>query len=225
MNLVGSNCISLARGEENSPTACWMGMMRMPSIGWPIVCGGFVVFGAARVAIMRTSSVVGLFCVGCVAAAVLMAVRLRAADDVAAVKLADCPMVVQTTLAEESHHAEIPLVDRVKTDNGVMTYEVEVKIHEKTYRIVVESDGTLWDKFLIADVDEEEIKFAQCPEQVQRTFAEESRDYKIKTVKKVSEDDRITYHTGVRFGKTEYMIIVGESGTLISKSIVEDDEK
>lgn len=217
------------RSAENAAPACGFHRLKPAVYDPPLVAflSGFTAicfhYLATRVAIMRKSMLVSLIMVGM---AVACTASVWAADDeVLAVDFTDCPSAVQKTLTEESRGAEMKQVDKAKTDDGEVYYEVEVEIRKRTYKIVVESDGTLWDKFLIVDFDEAEIGFSECPEPVQKTFQEEGKDHRFKMVNKVTDDDKITYHATAKLSAKEYEIIVAHDGTLISKTIAEDEEE
>jgi hypothetical protein len=97
------------------------------------------------------------------------------------VNLSDCPAAVQKTFERETSGAKIEEVEKeiviYKT-----TYEAEVTIDEKEYEITVAEDGTLLEKSLEEDDendedkegDEVEIKLADCPAAVQKTLKREA---------------------------------------------------
>jgi hypothetical protein len=74
--------------------------------------------------------------------------------------------------------------------------------------------------------DEQEIRFADCPPAVQKTFHDETKGAKIETVtKEKDEDDDTVYWADVAIGGKTYAIGVLEDGTLSEMNLaVEDDE-
>jgi hypothetical protein len=74
--------------------------------------------------------------------------------------------------------------------------------------------------------DEQEIKFADCPPAVQKTFEAEAKGAKIETVTRETDADEETlYWADVVLRGTTYAIAVLEDGTLSAMNLTVDDEE
>ena len=74
--------------------------------------------------------------------------------------------------------------------------------------------------------DEQEIKFADCPAAVRKTFQAEAKGAKIETVtKEKDEDDETVYWADVAIGGKTYAIGVLEDGTLTEMNLAVDDDE
>lgn len=143
------------------------------------------------------------------------------------VKLADCPAAVQKTLQREANGGTINEVDK-ELDDGKTIYEVDVKIDGKNYELTVAENGTLLGKVLDEDEEEEEkeekLKLSDCPEAVQKTLKREANSATIDAVDKETEDGKTVYETDVKIDGKNYEIKVAADGTLISKTLDDEDE-
>jgi len=172
-----------------------------------------------------------------VVALCFVASRVSAAEeDEVKMKLAACPAAVQKTLKREAGGAKISEVDK-ELEDGKTIYEVDVKIDGKNYEVTVAEDGTLLEKVLDEDgkeeqedraaeqVEEEKIKLSDCPVAVQKTLKREATGEAIETVDKETDDGKTVYEVDVKIGGRNYEIKVAPDGTLISKSLDEEDEE
>jgi hypothetical protein len=74
--------------------------------------------------------------------------------------------------------------------------------------------------------DEQEIKFADCPPAVRKTFEAEAKGAKIETVtKETDEDEETVYWADVVLRGTTYEIGVLEDGTLSEMNLAVDEEE
>jgi hypothetical protein len=70
---------------------------------------------------------------------------------------------------------------------------------------------------------DEKVAFSRCPAAVKKTLRRESREARIDTVTKVTEDGETTYLAGVTLDGNKYEIEVAEDGSLIEKSLDVDE--
>ena len=145
-------------------------------------------------------------------------------------KLSDCPNAVQKTLKREANGAKINEVKK-EIEDGETTYEADVTIDGKEYEIVVSEDGTLLEKALEDDEEDDgkeseevEMKLADCPAAVQKTFKREANEADIDVVDKETKDGKVIYEVDVKIDGKNYEIRVAEDGILISKALDEEDE-
>ncbi len=69
-----------------------------------------------------------------------------------------------------------------------------------------------------------ELTLSDCPTAVQNTFEREANGAEINEISKDTEDEKTTYEASVTIDEKEYEITVGEDGTLIEKSLEEEDD-
>jgi hypothetical protein len=136
------------------------------------------------------------------------------------VSYANCPAAVKKTLDEESKGAKI---DKIHKDlkYGKPIYAAIYAAGEREYEIVVAQDGTLIEKTLL--IDDDEIAFADCPPAVQATLRSEARGGKIGDVTRSTGIGDRVYEAEVLIRGKSYLIEVSEDGTLISKTL--DDQE
>jgi hypothetical protein len=80
--------------------------------------------------------------------------------------------------------------------------------------------------FALTDDDDDELKFADCPVAVRKTFQAESKGTKIDTVtKEKNDDDQMVYWADVAISGKTYSVGVLEDGTLSEMSLSVDDEE
>ena len=147
------------------------------------------------------------------------------------IKLSECPAAVQKTFEREANGAKIDEVEK-EIEDGKTTYEAHVIIDGKEYEITVAEDGTLLEKALEEDDDENddregetvEIKMADCPAAVQKTLKREANGADIEFVDKETKDGKTIYEVDVKIDAKNYEIRVGKDGILISKALDEEDE-
>ena len=140
------------------------------------------------------------------------------------IKFADAPAAVQKTLKREAGGAEIKDVVK-ETEDGKTTYEANVKIDGHLYEISVAADGTLIEKAL-DDEEEEEvpIKFSEAPAAVQKTLTREAGGAKIDKVAKVASEGRTLYEADVMIDGKNYEITVTAEGLLLTKELEDEEE-
>jgi hypothetical protein len=130
--------------------------------------------------------------------------------------LTDCPAPVQATFRAESFGEKMNTVGK-DMKYGVTIFETVVAHKDKSYEIVVASDGTLVEKVLI--ISDEEIKLADCPEAVRKCLREHAKDGTIGNVMRSTGIGGKTFEAEVKIKDSIYLIEVAESGHLISKSL------
>ncbi len=77
----------------------------------------------------------------------------------------------------------------------------------------------------VAAAKEVKVKLAECPLAVQKTLQREAAGAKIDEVAKEVEDGETTFEADVTIDGKEYEITVAEDGTLLEKSLEEEDEE
>jgi hypothetical protein len=77
----------------------------------------------------------------------------------------------------------------------------------------------------VAAGDEQEIKFAECPPAVKKTFEAEAKGAKIETVSKETDEDETIYWADVVLGGKTYAIGVLEDGTLSEMNLAVDEDE
>ena len=93
----------------------------------------------------------------------------------------------------------------------------------RAYAIGVLDDGTLTEMNLA--VDDDELRFADCPGAVQATFRREAFGEKVDAVGKDMKYGVTIYETAVEHKGKAYEIVVAEDGTLVEKVLVINDEE
>ena len=142
--------------------------------------------------------------------------ELNLAVDDAEITLDQCPASVQATLTGESFGEKINAVGK-DMKYGVAIYETVVEHKNRSYEIVVASDGTLVEKVLV--IVDEEVTLEQCPPAVRITFREHGKGGKIGDITRSSGIGRHTFEAEVQIKERVYLIEVAETGHLISKSL------
>jgi hypothetical protein len=127
-----------------------------------------------------------------------------------------CPAVVQATLRSESFGEKLGAISR-DMKYGQVIYQTGIDHKGKTYQIVVAEDGTLVEKVLV--VDDEEIKLSDCPPAVRAALHEHAKGGEIGDITCSTGIGQKTYEAEVKIRDKVYLIEVGESGLLISKSL------
>jgi hypothetical protein len=127
-----------------------------------------------------------------------------------------------------------PQINEVEKEieDETTTYEADVTIDGKEYEITVGEDGTLIEKSLEEEDDDNdgpdgdvtEVKLADCPVAVQKTLKREANGADIDVVDKEIKGGKISYEVDVKIDGRNYEILVAESGLLISKALDEEDE-
>jgi uncharacterized membrane protein YkoI len=162
---------------------------------------------------------VGLIATG--VASIALAVSLPVNFEVeASLPLAECPKAVQKTIEREARGAKVDKVD-IESKNDMIVFEADAKIGQANYEILVAVDGTLISKRLDEEDEsaETEVKFADCPADVQKTLTSEAEGATIKGVDKFMKEGRWLFETDVAINGKNYEIIVAESGFLLSKKL------
>ncbi len=143
-------------------------------------------------------------------------------------KFADCPVPVQKTLQREAIGATIN--DVFKESNDARTiYKADVTFEDNQYEILVAEGGTLLEKALVEEQDDDEeqteIEFADCPAAVQKTFKREANGAEVASVMRETADGETSYSVKLKIDDQDYEIAVDGDGTLISKTLEVDDEE
>ena len=144
-------------------------------------------------------------------------------------KLSDCPSAVQKTLKREANGAKIDTLEK-EVEDGKTFYEADVTIDGKDYEIAVAEDGTLLEKALEDEEDDDEegdtveVELADCPKAVQKTLKREANGASIDAVDKGTKDGKAVFEVDVKIDGKNYEIRVAEDGILISKALDEEDE-
>jgi uncharacterized membrane protein YkoI len=138
----------------------------------------------------------------------------------ASLPLTECPKAVQKTIEREARGAKVDQVD-IESKNDMIVFEADVKIGLANYEILVAVDGTLISKQLDEEdeIEETEVKFADCPAEVQKTLTIEAEGAAIKEVDKFMKEGRFLFEADVAIDGKNYEIIVAESGVLLSKKL------
>jgi hypothetical protein len=142
---------------------------------------------------------------------------LDAGDD--GLPLDKCPAAAQKSLQKEASGAKIDQVSK-EFRYGVLIYDVIVSIDGRDYEIQVEEDGTLVEKALV--ITEEEIDLAKAPAAVQKAVKEESRGGKLGSVMRSTGIRGNVYEIEAEIDTKPYVLMISESGLLISKSLDEE---
>lgn len=138
------------------------------------------------------------------------------------IKFSDAPAAVQKTFKREAGGVEIKEVIK-ETEDGKTTYEANVKIDGHQYEIAVAADGTLLEKSLDDEEEEESIKFSEAPAAVQKTLTREAGGAKIDKLAKIASEGRTLYEADVTIDGKNYELTVTGEGLLLSKEL-EDEE-
>ena len=147
------------------------------------------------------------------------------ADEATVISLSDCPHSVQRTLKRESGDGKIDNIVR-ETDEGETVYEAEIQLVGKKYEVEIRADGTLLEKVLDEEDEEQTIELQDCPDVVQDTLRRESAGGEIDEIIRETEDGCVTFEAEVEIDGKEYEVEVLPDGTLVEKSldVDEDDE-
>jgi hypothetical protein len=143
--------------------------------------------------------------------------------DLPRVAFADCPAEVQKTLQRESLGATLNGLFE-DTDDGQKVYRAEVTFERRNYEIVIAIDGTLLEKVLVEEDDDEMVRvdFADCPEGVQRLLKREVGDNTIVAIARLIGVTPAVYVADARLDEKDYVVKVSEDGALLSKILASD---
>jgi hypothetical protein len=152
---------------------------------------------------------------------------VRADEEEVRLQLSECPAAVQKTLKREAGGSKIGDVVRFSQDADLV-YIAELTLDENKYQVLVAKDGMLLHK-LVADGEdhserETELDVEDCPEAVQKTLEREAPGYPIELVIERTANGDTVYLADVELDHVDYAIVVAPDGTLISKSLYEDEE-
>ena len=143
-------------------------------------------------------------------------------------KFSDCPPAVCKTLRREAGEAKIDEVI-AHTEDSATLYTAGVTLAGSDYQLLVAEDGTLVQKVLDDGEDhtetEVDLEVEDCPPPVQKTLDREAHGYDIDLVVERVTDGRTMYLAEVQLDKRDYLLIVGDDGTLISKTLYEDPDE
>jgi hypothetical protein len=143
------------------------------------------------------------------------------------VTLTACPAAVQKAIRREAMGATINEVLE-DTHDCTTIYRAEVTLDGKKYDVIAAEDGTLIEKVLSQDDDEDdesvEVAFSGLPSAVRRTIKREAHGVKIATATKETHCGKTLYEVDVNLEGKNYEIKVAESGTLISKVLDEEED-
>ena len=160
--------------------------------------------------------------------ATLAAGQLRADDGEEKIKLSECPKAVQKTLRRESAEGKIKDVI-VINDDAATLYTAAVTLGGRDYQVMVAEDGTLVQKVLDDDEDhtEEELDLdlEECPPVVQKTLVREADGYEIDLVVERVTNGETVFMADIRHDGLDYLVIVADDGTLISKTLYDQEEQ
>ncbi len=130
--------------------------------------------------------------------------------------LEHCPAAVQATFRTEAYGEKVDSVSR-DMKFGLTIYQTVILHKGKSYEIVVAEDGTLVEKVLV--IDDEEIKLSDCPAAVRTVLHEYAQGGEIGGITRFTGIGQHTFEAEVKMKEKVYLIEVGESGLLISKSL------
>ncbi len=143
-------------------------------------------------------------------------------------KFSDCPPAIRKTLRREASGVKIDEVI-AHTEDSATLYTAGVSVAGSDYQLLVAEDGTLVQKVLDDGEDhtetEADLDIEECPPDVQKTLDREAHGYQIDLVVERVTDGRTVYLADVQLDKRDYLLIVGEDGTLISKTLYEDQDE
>ncbi len=149
----------------------------------------------------------------------LLEMSLMVDDD--EVKFSDAPAAVRETLLKESGGAKFEDLEK-DIKYGVVVFNAVVPIKGKEYSFVVAANGTLIEKSLV--IIEDDIDLSHCPAPVQKAFKEHAHDGKIGQITRSTGVSGHVFEADIEIGDKTYFVEVTEGGSLISKSLVEEDE-
>jgi hypothetical protein len=127
-----------------------------------------------------------------------------------------CPAAVQASFRSEAFGEKVDAVGR-DMKYGVTIYQTVVNHKGKAYEIVIAEDGTLVEKVLV--IDDEEVKFSDCPAAVRATFHAHADGGEIGDITRSRGIRQSTFEAEVKTKAKVYLINVAENGLLISKSL------
>ncbi|MFL6284929.1 MAG: hypothetical protein ACJ74Q_17435 [Pyrinomonadaceae bacterium] len=124
------------------------------------------------------------------------------------VKMKDLPAPVQRTVREQSRGAKIRGLS-VETENGVTSYEVELKVNGHNRDVLIDPSGA------IVSV-EEQVALAALPDAVRVAIMRNAGRGRVLIVESISKGGAIeAYEAHVRRGRKTVEIKVGPDGQLI----------
>jgi hypothetical protein len=133
------------------------------------------------------------------------------------VAFANAPAEVQKTLREEAEGAAIDTLN--KTAHGDKSYyEAAATIGGKDYWLMVDGRGRLLEKRLGSEIEEDEIDLDDAPEAVRRTLERIAKGSDIDSLHKTTENGKSEFDARIEIAGREYLVRVGDEGTLIEKS-------
>jgi uncharacterized protein YacL (UPF0231 family) len=154
--------------------------------------------------------------------------QLSAADGESKVKLSECPKVVQKTLKRESSDGKIKDVNVIE-DEAATLYAASITLGGREYQVMVAQDGTLVQKVLDDEQDHTEqeldLDLEDCPPVVQKTLVREADGYEIDLVVERVTNGETMFMADIRHDGRDYLVIVADDGTLISKTLYDQEEQ
>lgn len=149
------------------------------------------------------------------------AMALRAADDKSGqeqpgvIKFTQAPAAVQKAFKDETKNAKIDLLGQAKGEDGKSFFKAIVPVGSQDYEMAISEDGQLLEKML--NPIRAEVKFEECPAIVQKALKDDSKNAKVESIEKITAGKRSDYMMLVATGKTKYLIVFTEDGTMMSK--------
>lgn len=134
------------------------------------------------------------------------------------VDLNDAPPKVQEAFKRIAPASEIGSL-RKSTENGKSRFDGVIELGDGDYKVRVDDDGTLLEKSLELEPEEDEIELSETPAAVQRTLRDEARGADIDAVIKRTQGDESLYGISIELGDKAYWIIVDAGGVLVSKEL------
>jgi uncharacterized membrane protein YkoI len=127
--------------------------------------------------------------------------------------LAELPPVLQTAIRKQAGADTIGEIDK-SFDDGEVSFDVEVTAGSKSRTLTFDPDGEL-------DSVEEKVDFSDTPEVVQKQIDSLAAGGHPDDIRKITEDNEISYDVQVITGVTDKIISIGVDG----KILPDDDNK
>ncbi len=121
--------------------------------------------------------------------------------------ISELPAPLQAAIRKETGGDKIEEIKKC-FDGDEISYDVEVTGNGRSRTLSFDPDGQLWYK-------EEEVKLSDTPEAVQKQIKAFAGGGKVLGVRKIVEDDEISYDAEVQDGEREKAVSVSPDGKVI----------
>ena len=135
------------------------------------------------------------------------------------------PAAAMATLTKEAEGGKITEVERLTT-NGKTLFEVEVRVGEKEFELVIGLDGKLISREAEDEDDDEEegvegVKLGELPAAVRATIEKEAKGGKVTEVELNTVNGKTIYEAEL---KVEVEVTVDADGRVLSREVGDDDD-